>query len=119
VADVAKGCGDQRPLDDLHLGTARPGRPGLMPGLSSGETAELATAKRRIGELETELRAMRRAVKLMARGGAPKEVEAVKVMAAEDIPVQRALRVLDVAVSGYYDWRSRSPPARDPARLAH
>jgi hypothetical protein len=92
---------------------------GLMPGLSSGETAELATAKRRIGELETELRAMRRAVELMARGGAPKEVEAVKVMAAEDIPAQLALRVLDVAVSGYYEWQSRSPPARDPARLAY
>jgi hypothetical protein len=90
-----------------------------MPGLSSGETAELATAKRRTGELETELHAMRRAVELMARGGAPKEVEAVKVMAAEDVPVQLALPVLDVAVSGYYDWRPRPPPARDPARLAY
>ena len=32
---------------------------GLVPGLSSGERAELAKAKLRIAELETELRAMR------------------------------------------------------------
>ena len=33
-------------------------------------------------------------------------------MAAEAIPVQVACRVLDVSVSGYYDWRSRPPSAR-------
>jgi putative transposase len=33
-------------------------------------------------------------------------------MAAEHIPVQVACRVLDVSVSGYYDWRSRPPSAR-------
>lgn len=33
---------------------------GLQPGLTSGEKAELAAAKRRIAGLETELRAMRR-----------------------------------------------------------
>ena len=44
---------------------------GLEPGLSSAEQGELAAAKRRIAELETELRAMRRAMEL-ARGGAPK-----------------------------------------------
>jgi transposase InsO family protein len=33
-------------------------------------------------------------------------------MAAEGIPVQVACRVLDVSVSGYYDWRSRPPSAR-------
>jgi hypothetical protein len=43
------------------------------------------------------LRAMRRGVELMARGVPQKEVEAVKVMASEGIPVQLALRVLDVA----------------------
>jgi transposase len=35
---------------------------GLEPGLTSSEKAELAVAKRRIAELETELWAMRRAV---------------------------------------------------------
>jgi hypothetical protein len=33
-------------------------------------------------------------------------------MAAEHIPVQVACPVLDVSVSGYYDWRSRPPSAR-------
>jgi putative transposase len=33
-------------------------------------------------------------------------------MAAEGIPVQVACRVLDVSVSGYYDWRSRPPSPR-------
>jgi putative transposase len=33
-------------------------------------------------------------------------------MAAEQIPVQVACRVLNVSVSGYYDWRSRPPSAR-------
>jgi putative transposase len=33
-------------------------------------------------------------------------------MAAEHIPVQVACRVLDVSVSGYYDWLSRPLSAR-------
>lgn len=33
-------------------------------------------------------------------------------MAGEGIPVEVACRVLDVSVSGYYDWRSRPPSAR-------
>jgi transposase len=38
---------------------------GLEPGLTSSEKAELAVAKRRIAELETELHAMRRAMELV------------------------------------------------------
>jgi hypothetical protein len=37
----------------------------LEPGLTSGEKAELAVAKRRIAELETELHATRRAMELV------------------------------------------------------
>ena len=33
-------------------------------------------------------------------------------MASEKMPVQLARRVLGVAESGYYDWRSRPPSAR-------
>jgi hypothetical protein len=33
-------------------------------------------------------------------------------MASEKLPVQLACRVLGVAESGYYDWRSRPPSAR-------
>jgi transposase len=45
---------------------------GLVAGLSSGEKAELAKAKRRIVELETELRAMRRAMELVREVAPPK-----------------------------------------------
>jgi transposase-like protein len=45
---------------------------GLEPGLTSSETAELAAAKRRIAELETELRAMRRVMELVREVVPPK-----------------------------------------------
>jgi transposase len=45
---------------------------GLEPGLTSSEKAELAAAKRRIAELETELRAMRRAMELLREVVPPK-----------------------------------------------
>jgi transposase-like protein len=45
---------------------------GLEPGLASGEKAELAAAKRRIAELETELQAMRRAMELVREVVPPK-----------------------------------------------
>jgi transposase-like protein len=45
---------------------------GLEPGLTSGEKAELAVAKRRIAELETELHAMRRAMELVREVVPPK-----------------------------------------------
>jgi transposase len=45
---------------------------GLVPGLTSGEKSELATAKRRIAELETELQAMRRAMELVREVVPPK-----------------------------------------------
>lgn len=45
---------------------------GLEPGLTSGEKAELAQAKRRIAELETELRATQRAIELTREVVSPK-----------------------------------------------
>jgi transposase len=45
---------------------------GLVAGLSSAEKAELGAAKRRIAELETELRAMRRAIELVREVVPPK-----------------------------------------------
>jgi transposase-like protein len=46
---------------------------GLEPGLTSGEKAELAAAKRRIAELETELQAIRRAIELVREAAPPKD----------------------------------------------
>jgi putative transposase len=34
------------------------------------------------------------------------------VMAAESLSVQLAARVLNVSVSGYYEWKTRAPSAR-------
>ena len=45
---------------------------GLEPGLTGAEKSELAVAKRRITELETELHAMRRAVELVREVVPPK-----------------------------------------------
>jgi transposase len=45
---------------------------GLEPGLTSGERVELAAAKRRIAELETELGATRRAMELVREVVPPK-----------------------------------------------
>ena len=45
---------------------------GLEPGLTSAEKTELAAAKRRIAELETELQAMRRAMELVREVVPPK-----------------------------------------------
>jgi transposase-like protein len=45
---------------------------GLEPGLTSSEKTELTAAKRRITELETELRATRRAVELVREVVPPK-----------------------------------------------
>jgi putative transposase len=85
---------------------------GLQPGLTSGEKAEVAAAKRRIAGLETELRAMRRRWSWCERWCPKRRFEAVKVMAADGIPVQVACRVLDVSTLGLYAWWSRPPSAR-------
>ena len=45
---------------------------GLEPGLNSAEKAELVAARRRIAELETELKAARRAAELLKEATPPK-----------------------------------------------
>ena len=64
IAEVAKTLG----ISDQSIYTWRRQNHidrGLEPGLTRSEKAELAVAKRRIAELETELRAMRRAMELV------------------------------------------------------
>jgi len=46
---------------------------GLMPGLSSGEKAELSAARKQIADLEAELKAARRAIELLKESADPKD----------------------------------------------
>jgi transposase len=71
IAEVAKALG----ISDQSIYTwPRQDRidRGLQPGLTSAEKSELAAAKRRIAELETELHATRRAIELLQEVVPPK-----------------------------------------------
>ncbi|WUU95184.1 transposase [Actinoallomurus sp. NBC_01490] len=71
VADVARDLG----ISDQSIYTWRRQDRidrSLEPGLTSGEKSELAAAKRRIAELETELATSRRAVELVREVVPPK-----------------------------------------------
>src|SRR2546423_10450348 len=86
---------------------------GQLPGITSGDQVELVAARRRVAELETELAIHRRANELLKEAVPPKGRYAViTTMAAEGLPVEGCCRVLDVSVSGYYAWRTRTPSAR-------
>ena len=91
---------------------------GLLPGLTTGENAELVAAKKRVAALEAELRATKRAMGAGPRSGGPKaRYAAIKQMAAEGHVVQMCCRIQDVAESGYYDWLKR-PPSPQAVRHA-
>jgi transposase-like protein len=73
VADVARDLGISQQTIYTWRRQDRIDR-GREPGLSSGERAELAAAKRRIRELGTELAVHRRAAELLKERHDPKAV---------------------------------------------
>jgi putative transposase len=88
---------------------------GELVGTSTSETAELRAARRRIVELESELATVRRASELFAEGRVvrPKALFGiVETLAREGHGTKRVCRLLRVAPSGFFRWRSTPPSDR-------
>ena len=93
---------------------------GVKPGPSTSEQGELAAARRRIKELETELALVTQAAALFEEGVRPKaKYPVIAELARQGFSAKRCCRILGVAASGFFMWRRRvalATPA--PVRLA-
>ncbi len=89
---------------------------GELAGTSTGESADLRAAKRRIAELEAELATVKRATELFEKGRVvrPKDLFAiVETLASEGHGTKRVCRLLQVAPSGFFHGgRCRPAPGR-------
>jgi putative transposase len=97
---------------------------GVKPGTSTTEQDELAAAKRRIKELETELalvtqaakqfeELVTQAAKQFEEGVRPKaKYPVIAELASQGFSAKRCCRILGVAASGFFMWRRRSPSPR-------
>jgi transposase-like protein len=92
--------------------------PGLKPGTSQAESAELAAARQRIRDLEEENKILRKAAAAVEEVVPPKErYRLVAELHADGVRVRQACYALGVSRSGYYEWKTRAPSAR-PVRHA-
>jgi putative transposase len=88
---------------------------GELAGTSTVDNAELREARRRIAELESELAVVKRASVLFDEGRVvrPKAVfDVVEALAREGHGTKRVCRILRVAPSGFFRWRSEPPSNR-------
>jgi len=88
---------------------------GELAGTSTLENAELRAARQRIAELEAELATVKRASELFAEGRVvrPKALFAiVETLAREGHGTKRVCRLLRVAASGFFRWRTKPPSDR-------
>ncbi len=88
---------------------------GEVAGTPTAESAELRETKRRIAELEAELVTVKRATQLFDKGRVvrPKELfDVVETLASEGHGAKRVCRILQVAPSGFFRWRSMPPTNR-------
>ena len=88
---------------------------GEIAGVATVESAQLRAAKRRIAELESELATIKRATELFEKGRVvrPKDLfPIVETLAIEGHGAKRVCRMLDVAPSGFFNWRSKPPSDR-------
>lgn len=112
VADVSR---DLEISDQTIYGWRRQERidRGAQPGLTTGEKTELAAANRKIAALEAELAAAKRALEILDPVVPPRDrYAAILEMAGDGHSVQLGCRLLQVAESGYYEWRHRPMSAR-------
>lgn len=90
---------------------------GERPGLCSGEHVELSRARARIRELEAELELTRKGICLIRRGrGSPRPKRiypVIEALAGQGHSPKALCRMLDVAPSGFYYWRSKPPSIRE------
>ena len=86
---------------------------GVKPGTSTSEHGELAAARQRIKELETELALVKQAAKLFAEGVRPKaKYPVIAELTGQGFSARQCCRILGVAASGFFMWRRRSPSPR-------
>jgi putative transposase len=88
---------------------------GELEGTSTAASAELRAANRRIAELEAELATVKRASELFEKGPVvrPKDLFGiVETLATEGHGTKRVCRILAVAPSGFFRWRSAPPSTR-------
>ena len=86
---------------------------GMKPGTSTSERSELAVARQRIKELETELALVKQAAALFEEGVRPKaKYPVIAELAGQGFAAKGCCRILGVAASGFFMWRRRSPSAR-------
>ncbi len=88
---------------------------GELVGTPTAESAQLRAARRRIAELEAELATVKRASQLFDKGQVvrPKErFGIVEALASEGHGAKRVCRILQVAPSGFFRWRSAPPSSR-------
>lgn len=114
VADVAAGVGVSEATVYRWVYQDQIDR-GERVGVSTVENAELRAARRRIVELEAELATVKRASELFAEGRVvrPKALFGlVETLAREGHGAKRACRLLRVAPSGFFRWRSIPPSNR-------
>ncbi|MBQ6640610.1 MAG: IS3 family transposase [Saccharopolyspora sp.] len=78
---------------------------GTKPGMTSGQSAELREANKRIRLLEQENEVLRRAAAYLSQANLPKMMyPLVQELAADGIPVTVTCRVLKLARQPYYRW---------------
>ena len=87
---------------------------GVAPGLSTEGQMELATAKRRIRQLETGLAVSRKVNEVFLEQDLPAKAfyPVIAFLAWQGSNVRRACILLGVSSAGYYAWNDRAPSVR-------